>query len=425
MKIKNVEDRESRLAALSLHPRSRDQHLRSPGPPQPVDPQMLPPVAAPVDPEPVHGPLRLLLRLRLRLPLSRRRSRRRWRADDQPRRQIRLGPCITQRLVREQGAQVQEADHVREGADVVRQVPLAAGPDDQKRKGVEPAEGHEGVVCGEEGRHADLVAGGVVQGLEDAAGEDGDGQGCDAHEGGPGDLVVSGGEGAEGGLEGQAGRVAQEQAALGGGAVRGGHVGEGLDGAEVDVDGLPGEEEHGADQRRDEAEDEVGGREAVSRGERGETGQESALDPLAREADHHESDEEDENDHDPCRDGAVPEEPDGPPVSGEWRVESPLERLIYQRPLLLQVERVCIRDVGLLLLCHGLLRGWIPHGRALLANPVEYVRLIRHPPVAQPQRPRGHDIAHVRRRLGALKVVQDVRSLDQRDQVGQGDRIPH
>lgn len=86
---------------------------------------MLPPVPAPVDPEPVHGPFLLP-----------------GRGDDQPRGEIRLGTRFAQHFIREKWALVQEADEVREGGDVVGEVSFPAGPDgDGEGEGVEREEG--------------------------------------------------------------------------------------------------------------------------------------------------------------------------------------------------------------------------------------------------------------------------------------------
>lgn len=58
-------------------------------------------------------------------------------------------------------------------------------------------------------------------------------------------------------LDGEAGRVSEEDALFGGGAAWGGEFSVGLEGAEVDVDWLPDEEENVADESGDEAVEEV------------------------------------------------------------------------------------------------------------------------------------------------------------------------
>lgn len=136
----------------------------------------------------------------------------------------------------------------------MREVATARGPDGEEGDGVESAEGDEGVEGGHEGGDFDAVDGGVPEGDEDAAGEDGDCEGEEADEGDVGDFEVFVEEGAECDLQGGIGGVGEEEGFLCASAVGGrGEGGVGLEGSEVDVYWLPGEEEQGSDEGWDEA----------------------------------------------------------------------------------------------------------------------------------------------------------------------------
>ena len=136
----------------------------------------------------------------------------------------------------------------------MREVATTRGPDGEEGDGVEGAEGDEGVEGGHEGGDFDAVDGGVPEGDEDAAGEDGDCEGEEADKGDVGDFEVFVEEGAEDDLQGGVGGVGEEEGFLCAGAVGGrGEGGVGLEGSEVDVYRLPGEEEEGSDEGWNEA----------------------------------------------------------------------------------------------------------------------------------------------------------------------------
>ena len=80
----------------------------------------------------------------------------------------------------EQIALIDEADQLGQGANIMGQMPFAAGPDSDKGEGVEDDEEDEGVVGGHAGCGADLVVLGEVLGGEDAAAEDGQRDGEEA-----------------------------------------------------------------------------------------------------------------------------------------------------------------------------------------------------------------------------------------------------
>lgn len=242
------------------------------------------------------------------------------RSNDQPSDEIGLAPRFTEQLVCQKRGLVEEAHDVGEGGDVVREVTTAAGPDDQEGDGVEAAECDQGVVGRHRGGDANVSVLRVPECDEDAAGQNRDGQGDEAQERDPGHFIVAVDDGLQGDLDWEGGGVGEENAFVCGCAARSGKLDEGLQGAEVGVDGLPGEEEEVPNQRRDEAVKEVRGGECACSWQSWELGREAALDGVVDEADRDECDEEGKHDDYPCGDGSFAQEVRSPAVPSEWGV---------------------------------------------------------------------------------------------------------
>lgn len=121
--------------------------------------------------------------------------------------------------------------------------------------------------------------------------------------------------GFDGDFEGEAGGVVKEERVLGRCATRGGEIRVGLYGAEVAVDRLPEKEENHAEQRWDEAVEEVGRREALGRGQCWEERKKSVFDRLIDEADHDKGKCKHGCDHGPRDHKRISEKPRHPSVS--------------------------------------------------------------------------------------------------------------
>lgn len=223
------------------HP-ARNHHLSALRSLQPVDAQMLPPVPPNIYPKRI--PRRLSLPILLRA--------------HQSSHQIRLGLWRPERVVRQQWALVQEAEMVGQRVDAVGKVPLASRPDDEEGKRVDTDKDAQGVVGWHGGRDADL---GLFEELcgEDPAGEDGDGERHQTDEGYPGNFEVTVGQCEKRDLDRVTAWICKQETVFGGGTSGTAKVRERLCRAEVGVDRLPGEEQNHAEERRDEAEEEVGG----------------------------------------------------------------------------------------------------------------------------------------------------------------------
>ena len=165
------------------------------------------------------------------------------------------------------------------------QIPASGRPEEEERECVDEDEDDEGDVGGYGCYFADgLRVDDPLRG-EDAAAEDGEDDGGEADEGDGGDSVVAVERRTDGDFDGQAGSVVEEEGVLGRGAIGRGQGSEGLESAEVGVDGLVEEEEEEAEEGGEEAVEEVGGGETEVGGWGGEERQEAVLDRVVHETD--------------------------------------------------------------------------------------------------------------------------------------------
>lgn len=193
---------------------------------------MLLPVPPHIDPEPVPH-LRHLAR----------------RPAQQPRNQIDLAPNPAESGIAKKGALIDKADEIGQRSDVVWEMSFSRRPDDQEREGVDDDEDDERVIGGHTGPHENVLLGNHKLRCENAAAEDGQQDGDDADERYPGDLEMAGEGRSDRDFERESAEVVEEKGVLGDGAVWTGETGKGLQGAEVEVNGLPEEEEDHPDKR--------------------------------------------------------------------------------------------------------------------------------------------------------------------------------
>ena len=176
---------------------------------------------------------------------------------EQSRDEVGLARWVAKGRVAKQIAPVQERGELGEAARVVGEIAFPSGPDDGERETVYGEEDDEGNEGGHVGDHAHLEVGGKVDGPEDAAAEDGQGQGEERDERDPRDLPVTGGCSLDRDQAERAAGIVQEQALLGQGAARLGERGERLERAEGQVQVPPEQEQHHADQGRHKAVEEA------------------------------------------------------------------------------------------------------------------------------------------------------------------------
>ena len=165
------------------------------------------------------------------------------------------------------------------------QIPAFCRPEEEERECVDEDEDDERNVGG----HGRYLADGLrvddpLRG-KDAAAEDGEDDGGETDERDGGDSVVAVERCTDGDFDGEAGGVVEEEGVFGRCAIGRGEGGEGLESAEVGVDGLVEEEEEEAEEGGEETVEEVGGGETEVGGWGGEERQEAVLYGVVHEAD--------------------------------------------------------------------------------------------------------------------------------------------
>ena len=106
---------------------------------------------------------------------------------------------------------IEEANEVGKGEDIVGEMALAGGPDDEKGKGVDDDEHDESFVRRQARRDPDVLRDCEELRCENATGEDGEGGGEEAGERYPGDFIVTRKRGFDADLDREAAVVIQEQ----------------------------------------------------------------------------------------------------------------------------------------------------------------------------------------------------------------------
>jgi hypothetical protein len=138
----------------------------------------------------------------------------------------------------------------------------ATGNQSEEADGVKREEEAQGVVGGKVRCDTDLGAVGVELRPEAAAGENGEGCGCEGDEGEVGDAEVTVADSSDGRGEGEAAGVIGEEGGFGCGPSGGRESSVRLKGSDGVVEGEEGEEEEVTDYGWDEGVEEVGGGEA-------------------------------------------------------------------------------------------------------------------------------------------------------------------
>lgn len=217
----------------------------------------------------------------------------------QPRHQINPGLWLSKRPILQHAAPGHERGDLAQRPEIMRQMSLPSWPDEDERERVEGYEEDERVVGWHVGRYAHVLGCDEELRCEDAAAQDRERDGGEAHEGEPSDFEMACEEGIDSDEDRRLGGVVQEKRLLSRSATSGGEVGEGLEGAEGEVEGLKEQEEDHADERGEEAVEEVGGGETVACGGDGEQRKETVLDGVVDKADGYEGDEEDDGRNEP------------------------------------------------------------------------------------------------------------------------------